>query len=271
MVNLSAQSTLVVEGASRFDVRRANRLMDASLCAWLSRIQYFEEIDSTNQELLRRTDSIHGRVCVADKQTHGRGRMGREWQGAQSPNIALSIGWQSSVELGSALSLVVGVAVAETLGAFGVTNVGLKWPNDILVDQQKLGGILIEAVNQGDSRRYVIGVGINLQLSESESERIDQAWTDLKRLGVTVDRTDLVGRLVDSVATAITLYSEEKMEPFRDKWHALHVFDGKWVKFVHGDETGKGKVLGVNDDGVLLMQVGDQQRSFVAGEIKMAF
>ncbi len=269
MQKFNALSDRVADQADGLDLQRANHLLSRSGVDWLNEIEHFESLKSTNQTLLERTSSIHGSICLADMQTKGRGRLSRNWVGAQSTNIAMSLGWEPKLAVGSALSLVVGVAVAETLRSFGVVEAGLKWPNDILAGRQKLGGILIEAVNQGSEIYYVIGVGLNLSLEAGEAAKINQAWTDLFRLGYKLDRTELTAELIIQIATNIEAYAAQGIEIFRARWDELHVFNKQMVEFDLAGQHYHGIVQGVDDDGALLMEMDGLSRSFVAGEIKV--
>lgn len=150
----------------------------------IRRIEVFEEIDSTNDELLRRPASgIHGCLVVAERQSAGKGRRGHRWQ-SPAGNIFLSIGWHFVAPPRSLdrLPLVVGVCVCRALARIGVAGHRVKRPNDILVDAAKLCGILVETRGGQSDRDTVTGIGLNVQLDDESGDRIDQPWTDLQRL-----------------------------------------------------------------------------------------
>jgi BirA family biotin operon repressor/biotin-[acetyl-CoA-carboxylase] ligase len=150
----------------------------------IRRIEVFEEIDSTNDELLRRPPGgIHGRVVLAERQSAGKGRRGRRWQ-SPAGNIFLSIGWHfvSPPRALDGLPLVVGVCLCRALARIGVKGHRVKQPNDILVDGAKLCGILVETRGGQSDRDTVTGIGLNVQLDDDSGDMIDQPWTDLQRL-----------------------------------------------------------------------------------------
>ncbi|CAG1769414.1 partial BirA family transcriptional regulator, biotin operon repressor / biotin---[acetyl-CoA-carboxylase] ligase, partial [uncultured bacterium] len=153
----------------------------------ISKLEIHTQIDSTNRYLMEqlRQQSVSGRVCFAEQQTHGKGRRGRVWVSPFGHNIYLSIAWQFStgaVAL-SGLSLAVGVAVIRALKQLGIGDVGLKWPNDIYAQGKKLGGVLIEVSGETDGTcNTVIGVGLNVYLAQEQGANITQAWTDLTTL-----------------------------------------------------------------------------------------
>lgn len=143
-----------------------------------------EETRSTNDDLLALPPSKrHGRVLLAERQNAGKGRRGRAWQ-SPAGNIWMSVGWRfaSAPRLLSDLPLLVGVCVCRALARLGLEGQRIKRPNDILVDGAKLCGILVETTSGRAGCDSVTGIGINVRLADDMGERIDQPWTDLRRL-----------------------------------------------------------------------------------------
>ena len=143
-------------------------------------------VESTNSVLAERlrAGAAAPELCIAEIQTEGRGRHGRRWVSGLGQSLVLSVSWRFAArpEGLSALSLAVGVALAEALACEGFGRVMLKWPNDLVVDDRKLAGILVEASHSGSgAATCVVGVGFNLDLAPAESVRIDQPWTDSPR------------------------------------------------------------------------------------------
>ena len=161
-------------------------LRDAT-AAQLASLEVAWSLDSTNSELLRRKAPEHGAaVLLAEQQTGGRGRRGRQWASPIAANLYLSLSRQFSGGLArlGGLSLVVGVAAAEALRQAGYAPVGVKWPNDLLAHGRKLGGILVEGGGEhGGPVRAVIGIGVNVHMPATAATAISQAWTDLVTLG----------------------------------------------------------------------------------------
>ncbi|MEE4329565.1 MAG: biotin--[acetyl-CoA-carboxylase] ligase, partial [Wenzhouxiangella sp.] len=153
-------------------------------------------VESTNASLARRGPFSRPGVLLAEGQTRGRGRRGRGWVSPPGGGLYLSLGYrfESGLTGLAALSLVAGSAAATVLRRAGVP-AKLKWPNDIVVDDRKLGGCLIELGGSAEGPcEAVIGLGINLCIGDAPV--IDQAWTDLTRLGHDFDRSALAGQLI---------------------------------------------------------------------------
>jgi len=147
-------------------------------------VSLFESLDSTNDWVLQKVREGESMpfACFAEQQTQGKGRRGKRWISPPLCNIYMSLGWLFELPVSQIgiLSLSIGMAVAKTLEKTGIANAMLKWPNDVLVDDKKIAGILIETVNINDNQTsVVIGVGLNYLLPESSPEIPDQPWTDV--------------------------------------------------------------------------------------------
>ncbi|MDX1654152.1 MAG: biotin--[acetyl-CoA-carboxylase] ligase, partial [Candidatus Competibacteraceae bacterium] len=163
----------------------------------LAQLEVFDQIDSTNSYLLTRAKAgaPGGSVCLAERQSAGRGRRGRQWISPFAANLYLSVLWRypDGPALLSGLSLAVGVAMARALEGVGVVGVGLKWPNDLLWRDQKLGGILLEFGGESSGPCQVVtGVGLNVTMPKEPALDIDQPWPDLTTvLGLGLSRNRL--------------------------------------------------------------------------------
>ena len=163
-------------------------------------------------------------ACLADRQTAGRGRRGRPWV-APLGNVYLSVSWDfglAAAEL-QGLSLAVGVATARVAEVFGAGGVGLKWPNDVVCDSGKLGGILIELLSSGaHSSRVVVGVGLNVAMAKPSEPFIDQPWSDLSRLaGRRLSKNAVAGRLLAELLRTLELFERhDGFSYFRAAWEA---------------------------------------------------
>lgn len=166
------------------NAKEIERGIRSDLGRLITRLDVLEETDSTNDELLRLPSrERHGRVVLAERQTAGKGRRGRAWQ-SPGGNICLSVGWRFaySPRFLRDLPLVVSVCVCRALARVGLEGQRIKRPNDILVDDAKLCGILVETRGRRKSCDTVTGIGINVRVAEEAGERIEQSWTDLQRL-----------------------------------------------------------------------------------------
>lgn len=231
-------------------------------------------LDSTNSELLRRKAPERGAdVLLAEQQTGGRGRRGRHWASPIAANLYVSVSRQFSGGLArlGGLSLVVGVAVAEALRQAGYERVGVKWPNDLLADGRKLGGILVEGGGEhGGPVRAVIGIGLNVRMPEAAAEGIEQAWTDLATLGgSTPSRNAIAAVVLDALLPALEIFDADGLAPFLARYAVLDVLAGRAVT-VHGPQgDAHGIAEGLADDGALQVRIGMEYRHVHAGDVSV--
>jgi BirA family biotin operon repressor/biotin-[acetyl-CoA-carboxylase] ligase len=237
-------------------------------------IEVFDELDSTNQQLLRTPELASGRVCLAEAQSGGRGRRGRDWVATPYHNILLSMSWR--FETGPAglagLSLAAGVAVLRALDEFGMRDAGLKWPNDILCDGRKLAGLLIDLRGEASGPSLVVlGLGLNVHLAHSDAARIDQPWIALREnLPAPVDRNRLAGLLILHLGEMFRVFERTGFAAFRAEWERRHLYAGKAVRLHSGQEEVFGTVEGIDAQGGLRVQVaGGEVRTFHSGDVSL--
>lgn len=239
---------------------------------WLRRLDVHPVIGSTNLELMARarTESVQGAVCTAELQMQGRGRRGRAWASPFGASVAVSIGLAVDLppaELGG-VSLVVGLAALEALELRGATGLGLKWPNDLLLDDAKLGGILIE-VAQGRGTELVAGIGMNVVLPDSVRNGLPANVTDLTAAGVHTPRSDLVGALVSSVVEFVGEFQRVGFEPFRLAFDSRHYYHGRECDVVQDGRRITGTVIGVTPRGELRLRTAAGDRTFHGGDVSL--
>ncbi len=245
---------------------------DATL---INDLQVVEEVDSTSLELLRmRGTGARGQVCMAESQSNGRGRRGRGWIATPYANLMLSVGWcfDNGISAVAGLSLAAGVATARALRAFGVTDAGLKWPNDLMWNERKLGGLLVDLRGEAAGPcLVVVGVGINGRISERDGPGIGQPWVDLGEiLGRTPDRNRLAALLIRELAQMLRRFGQEGLAPFREEWIAWHCYQGRRVRLTGAGPDREGVVEGIDQSGALLVR-DDEGRlaAFHSGEISL--
>jgi BirA family biotin operon repressor/biotin-[acetyl-CoA-carboxylase] ligase len=247
--------------------------LSGSARAWLAELAIHEEIGSTNTHLVERArhDDINGHVCLAERQTAGRGRRGRSWLSPAGRNIALSLGRRFSTpgEALHSLSLVVGVAVADAVSGFDVPDVRLKWPNDILLGQGKLGGILIELVEVGEQPTVVIGVGLNVGSGAQIQGQLDQPIADLLDANPKVSRNALAAALINSIVDYCREFERTGFGAIRDTWLGLHAYQDCDVDILIGNRTVRGTVRGVTDTGELELESAGRLLTFNSGEVSL--
>ena len=231
-------------------------------------------LESTNQYLLDKIPSLdNGQTCIAEYQTAGRGRRGREWISPFASHLYFSMYWRldAGIEKASGLSLLVGIATVNALEKLGIQGVGLKWPNDLYYQGKKLAGILIELNAQAsDVCHTVIGIGINVRMPAAQGKLIDQPWIDLNSISTQpVDRNKLSGLLIKELHTLLHAYEETGLAPFLARWFELDCFINQQVNLLVADKVQKGICRGINDQGALLLEIDEQVKAYIGGEISL--
>lgn len=239
-------------------------------------IEVIECASSSNALLLQRCTqgAASGTVLAVEWQTAGRGRLGRTWHSGLGDTLTFSLLWRFDGGLAalSGLSLAVGVAMMRALHELGIAGAGLKWPNDVLLNDGKLAGILIEA--QGDMlgpSAVVIGIGLNLTVPEALRELIGQPVSDLTSLDMPqAERNKVLAVSLRHLAEVLHGFGQGGFAPLRDEWESRHVFQGRSVKMLMPDGSHvAGTVLGVTDEGVLRLMTGRGEQLFNAGEVSL--
>ena len=231
-------------------------------------------VGSTNQELLKlaATSGIFGTVFLAELQTSGRGRFGRNWYSPVGRNLAVSLGARVSrgpSELG-AISLVVGVAVAKAIQELEVDDVALKWPNDILLDNRKVGGILVDLLHATFPFEFVVGIGLNIGGGSVVGEVVDNPIADLLEYSSLPIRNRLVVSIVRNVYDSIRSFESDGFQSFQERWQTLDALRGKAVTISTPTESIRGLARGVHETGELRIELKDGRIHYViAGEVSL--
>jgi len=231
-------------------------------------------LESTNAYLVHRIGKIeNGQTCIAEYQSAGRGRRGREWISPFASHLYFSMYWrlEAGIEKASGLSLLVGIATVNALEKIGVSGVALKWPNDLYYQGKKLAGILIELNAQAsDVCHSVIGIGINVRMPPAQGELIDQPWVDLNSISTeAIDRNLLSGLLIKELHLLLTAYEEKGLTPFLARWFELDCFLDKNVNLIVADKVQTGICKGINEQGALLLEVDQEVKAYLGGEISL--
>ncbi|MCP8467928.1 bifunctional biotin--[acetyl-CoA-carboxylase] ligase/biotin operon repressor BirA [Pseudomonas sp. ZM23] len=236
-------------------------------------LDVLSSVDSTNAEVLRRlaAGAVAPFSVLAERQTAGRGRRGRQWESPFGANLYYTLG--ISVGAGAkeleGLSLVVGLCVARAIRSLGVVDVGLKWPNDVLVGGKKIAGILLELTGDpADICSVAIGIGINVNMRKADA--IDQPWTSVREaLGVAVDRNVLLAALESELAQGLSRHREEGFTASLDEWESLHLWQGRRVTLSTSIHNIVGRALGVDERGALRLLVDGQEQRHSGGELSL--
>ncbi|HSM68800.1 MAG TPA: biotin--[acetyl-CoA-carboxylase] ligase [Xanthomonadales bacterium] len=233
------------------------------------------EVDSTNDRLLAMPASQRHRMALlAEHQTAGRGRRGRQWVSPCGRNIYLSLGWtfETGASALGCLPLVVALAACDALAQAGLTDHRVKWPNDLMLDGRKLGGCLVDI--QGDAKgpcHAVMGVGLNLYMPSGlpEAAAIDQPWTDLGAALPGLSRNRLAGLLLNAMLAKTSQFSSQGFQPLQAEWRARDGLAGQQVELSHASGTVRGRVLGISDRGALRLQLSSGTGEYTAGEVSI--
>jgi BirA family biotin operon repressor/biotin-[acetyl-CoA-carboxylase] ligase len=232
-----------------------------------------DSIDSTNAEALRLIEAGAQAplLVTAERQTAGRGRRGRKWVSPFAQNLYYSLvlridGGMRQIE---GLSLVVGLAVMHALREAGVSTAGLKWPNDLLVGERKIAGILLELVGDpADVCHVVLGIGINVNMQSNDE--VDQQWTSVQlQTGRLINRNELAASLNNHLSVLLARHREGGFGALQGEWEQHHLWQGKPVSLVAGTTRIDGVVLGVDKQGALRLKVGHEEKSFSGGELSL--
>ncbi|MCK4864672.1 MAG: bifunctional biotin--[acetyl-CoA-carboxylase] ligase/biotin operon repressor BirA [Gammaproteobacteria bacterium] len=226
----------------------------------LNQFEIFFDIDSTNRYLNNKSieGASSGYLVLAEQQTKGIGRRGREWMSPFGSNLYLSLLWRfpyGAAQLGC-LSLFIAVAIVRALQKAGVKDAGVKWPNDIYWKNKKLAGILLEMRGElSGPSAVVIGIGLNINMPASsiEANNIDQPWIDLQTiLGQKVERNEFTAFVIDALFDVLNNIPDEQNKLLK-VWQQMDILKEQNVDVIFADKKISGKALGINRDGALIV------------------
>lgn len=256
-------------------VNKIESLLPPEVSQVIRNIEVLFKTDSTNNFLFNRLNNndIHGDIIFAEYQSHGRGRRGNQWNSPLASGLMFSVGWrfENIPEASGLLSLFIGVAIARTLQSIKINNVGLKWPNDVVVQDKKIAGILIEVRGEASGPMdVVIGIGLNYELPEQFDLLIEQPITDIrKHTNENLSRNKLAATLITNVFDILKKLEVNNCTELLEEWRALDCFIDRQAKLVMNNKEIKGVVKGVDEQGFLLMSVSGNIKRFNSGEISL--
>jgi BirA family biotin operon repressor/biotin-[acetyl-CoA-carboxylase] ligase len=239
-------------------------------------LELLDQCASTNTLLLQRAaaGAPTGTAIACELQSAGRGRRGNRWIAPLGGGLAFSLLWRfdRGASALAGLSLAAGVACMRALIRCGARDARLKWPNDIVQNSRKLGGILVELSGeyQGPST-VVCGIGLNTRLDAATRGRIDQPVTDLTTvMAVPPSRSTLLAALLVELAGVLAEFAQHGFAVFRDEWLRHHAHQGERVRLALGEaRTIEGRALGVAEDGALLLEHAGTVERFYTGDITL--
>ncbi len=262
------------------DKKEINQYLRRSLSTHsliIPRLYLFDCLDSTN--LWLKQNGVCGDVCIAEQQTAGRGRRGKRWLSPNAENIYLSLKWcfeQMPVHL-SLVSLTVGLSIVKALQKMGLSGHGVKWPNDIYWQGLKMGGILIESVSSSvepynpSGLSLIIGIGLNINMSASEGEQIDQPWVSLSKvLGKRINRNQLLAVLLEHLINDLQHFNRLDLEQFQREWQQWDVLYEEQVRVLQQHQELSGVVRGLDAHGRIIIElISGQLTHYSSAEIRL--
>ena len=266
-------------GIDLLDESRVRAGLSTEGAGYLQGLIIEEVVDSTNAQAMRAVAEGGGVgvVCTGEQQGAGRGRRGRTWVSPFARNLYFSIigeFTQGAAAL-EGLSLAVGVAVVRALETSGISGVQLKWPNDVLYQGAKLGGILLEMTGDvAGPCQVVVGVGLNVAMPTEVATHIEQEWTDVSAISSAANvacpgRNELLAALLNELLPLIDKFEEVGFIAWRQAWQALDAHAGKPVVLSAGSRQTAGIARGVNNRGALQLETSLGVQSMFGGEISL--
>lgn len=245
--------------------------------ALLAGIDILETVDSTSAELARRRDAgpFHFRVCLAERQTAGRGRRGRTWAASPYRDLMMSIGiefpqWPAHLPT---LGLVTALTVAKALDDLGVRGLMVKWPNDLVHDHGKVCGVLLDVTGEAHGPcRVIVGIGVNVSANGERGRDIEQLSTDLETIaGRPLERNGIVARCLDLLLPAFREFPAGGFAGYLDAWRRLDVLRDRQVAVHAADgSVSEGRAAGIDESGRLKVIGGDgDMRVFTQGDVSV--
>lgn len=239
-------------------------------------VRAIETCASTSTQLLEDSalGAASGSVLVCDRQTAGRGSRGRHWLASPEASLTFSLLWDFDCGLAgiSGLSLGVGLAVVRALAACGVPGVTLKWPNDILFNDAKLGGVLVELSGDAEQARAVIGIGLNLrQLALPDSGEMMMPVTALDAIVAEIpERSRLLASMLIELAAVFDTFSVHGFAALRQEWQACHAWQDRPVRVLRNGVVEKeGVCRGADGDGALRIEIDGQVERCLSGDVSL--
>ena len=262
------------------DAEAIQAALSPAMAKLVERVEVFDEIDSTSTYLLSAPPAPRGRfrAALARTQTAGRGRRHREWLSAPGAGMYLSVAhtFERPPAHLPALTLAVGVGVSRALRLLGADTAMLKWPNDVVAMNGKLGGILIEAQHRGNGDMAVVaGLGVNVDLPDRLLGQVDSAWVaapiDLKTVAGRVPAlAELTAAMIEAICGAISRYAEHGFESMIAEWRDHDWLLGRQVSVDTEHGVINGVATGVDGDGALLVDGGDGAQRIISGTVRAA-
>lgn len=249
----------------KFDIAKLRKYIEHK--NFLKRIEYFEEIDSTNT-YLKNSNEIDRRLVIADFQTSGRGRFNRKWISNKGENLTFSLGIEKfEIGLITKLVFLIPTVIHNSIKELYDLEPEFKWPNDLLLDKKKFCGILIEnIIDNQKSAKLVLGIGINCNQLDFPDE-ISYRTTSLKKiLNNEINREKLLAKIIDNLSIHWEQFLRDQMQYYyfyKSKCFSI----GKLISILFNEKIFTGIFKDVNENGELILQTNLGELIFNSGEI----
>ncbi len=239
-------------------------------------IIFYQSVDSTNEIAMlssAKNDTESGTIIIADRQEKGKGRLGRTWISPPGLNIYMSIILRPEIEPKDATLLTVLTSIACALALRGISGlkVVIKWPNDLMVSEKKLGGILTEVRSEPERiKTAVIGIGINVNIENKDfpAEIRDIATSIKNETGKYLSRSEIIIRILKEFEAWFNVFKSKGSRPLLEKWKQLSSTLGKNVKVAIGDSTVSGLARDIDEEGMLILELkSGSLRKISAGDV----
>ena len=237
-------------------------------------IQVYENIDSTSNILMEKNCIYpNGHTCFAEKQSNGRGTLEKSWVATKS-NICFSVAWnyEKPLEMTYMLNYFVAIKLVNELTKIGFLGIKVKWPNDIVFNGAKLGGILIDVIHRKDSQLYlVVGVGVNLQAADTDKDNIDQDISDLISVeqNSLVDRNKIAALLLHAVIKSLSEFKECEFRKLSEDWNNMDYNFDKLKTIIVKNKKIKTTLKGINELGQLCCFHDDKINLYNINEVRI--
>ena len=256
------------------EAERITNNLKKDILEYLPEIFISEKTASTNDDakVYLPNQSSGLSIHITEQQEAGKGRNGKKWVSPKGKNIYLSLGWKSPLQYSEldGLSLSVGCIVANVLNSPADDQINIKWPNDLLINQKKMSGILIETLDLEGKIGIVIGVGINVHMSKEDGKEIDQSWVSLDEISEKInDRNELIVNLLNELFVLTKVFPEEGFKAYKSDFDKLDLLNGKVCKVISNNSEKVVEVLGVNDKGELLVKENLEYLTLRYGEVSI--
>lgn len=234
-------------------------------------LEVLEQVDSTNLQLKRTGITDKFKVCIANTQTAGKGRQGRRWLSPTASNIYFSISRAFTISPASlsSLSLVVGILCTQALEKLtGFNQLQIKWPNDLIAKNKKLGGILIENhIDHHQKSAVIIGIGINISMASDSA--IDTPWINLQDVSNTVERNQIISALLNHLIPNIHHFNDKTLGGMMTDWDELDWLKNQEVKLFNKTKTIYGTAVGISPQGALRLEREGKIQEIYSGDLSL--